>query len=202
LVGGVREASKQATRERVLSAARDLFDDIGYEEATIRMIAQRAAVSVGSVFTTFAGKTEILSQVMDERLEGLYAELDHVVPHLRGPTVDRLRSIMAVHYSFETRRLRLFVAYIAASYGWSADQGVIPLGRNVRLKGMLVETLLGGVERGDVRPGIDADSFVDILLAAYVWNYRLTSYEQADFVKLTEVMERQIGVMFDGISVR
>ena len=77
------------------------------------MVAERAGVSVGSVFTTFAGKAELLSQVMADRVEALQAEIERVAPHLRGPTVDRLRSIMAVHYGFETRRLRLFVAYVA-----------------------------------------------------------------------------------------
>jgi len=201
-VGGVRQLAKQATRERVLAAARDLFDEIGYEEATIRMIAQRAGVSVGSVFTTFAGKTEILSQVMTERLDGLYAELDRVLPHLRGPTVDRLRSILAVHYSFETRRVRLFVAYIAASYGWTADQGVVPLGNNAHLRGMLVQTLQAGVARGEVREGVDLDTFVDALLAAYLWNYRLVSHENADGIRMTEIMDRQIGVLFDGVAAR
>ena len=195
---GVRQSGKQATRERVLSAARDLFEEIGYQDATIRLIAQRAGVSVGSVFTTFVGKTEILSQVMADRLEPLYAELDLVAQHLRGPTVDRLRSIMAVHYSFETRHLRLFVAYIAASYSWRADQSVIPLGRNVRFKGMLAAALVGGIARGDVRPGADVELFVDTLLAAYIWNYRLTSHEGADTTRLTEWMDRQIGLLFDG----
>jgi AcrR family transcriptional regulator len=155
VVLGVRQSRKQATRERVLAAARDLFEEVGYDDATIREVAQRAQVSVGSVFTTFSGKAEILSQVMDDRLDGLYAELDQVIPHLRGPTVDRLRSIMAVHYGFETRRVRLFVAYIGASYSWSPGEGVVPLGRNERLKSMLRDALAGGVERGEVRPDAD-----------------------------------------------
>jgi len=201
-VRGLRQAAKQATRERVLAAARDLFDEIGYEDATIRMIAQRAGVSVGSVFTTFSGKTEILSQVMDERLENLYAELDRVLPFLRGHTADRLRSIMAVHYSFETRRVRLFMAYITASYGVTADQGMRPLGRNPRLRGMLADTLMVGVERGEVRPDIDVECFIDTLLAAYIWNFRLTSHENADAVRLTEAMDSQIGLLFDGVAAR
>ncbi len=202
---GVRQTAKQATRQRVLTAARDLFDDIGYEDATIRMIAQRAGVSVGSVFTTFAGKSEILSQVMEERLEALYGELDRILPHLRGPTVDRLRSIMAAHYGFETRRHRLFVAYIAASYGWSAEQaerGVVPLGRNAHLKGMLAEILRSGVQRGDVRPGADVDAFIDTLLAAYVWNYRLSAHERVDAARMIEMMDRQIGLIFEGVAAR
>ena len=37
---GVRDEQKQATRERVLEAARDLFNETGYEETTIRAIAK------------------------------------------------------------------------------------------------------------------------------------------------------------------
>ena len=49
----------------------------GYAER-VREIARRAKVSVGSVFTGFASKAEVLSQVMQERREGLYEELDRV----------------------------------------------------------------------------------------------------------------------------
>ena len=199
---GVREEGKQATRQRVLTSARDLFEEIGFEEATIRMIAQRAGVSVGSVFTTFAGKTEILSHVMADRLEDMYIELDRVVPHLHGHTVDRLRSIMAVHYSIEMRRQRLFVAYVGASFGWAADQRVIPLGENARFKAMLADTLRAGVERGEVREGVDPDLFVEVLLAAYIWNYRLVCREGADVNELIALMDRQIGILFEGVSWR
>lgn len=199
---GVREEGKQATRQRVLAAARDLFEEVGFELATIRMIAQRAGVSVGSVFTTFTGKTEILSHVMTDRLEGMYLELDRVVPHLRGPTVDRLRSIMAVHYSIEMRRQRLFVAYVSASFSWSSEQNVIPLGENARFKSVLVETLLAGIARGEVREGVDAELFVEVLLASYIWNYRLVCREGADVTQLIELMDRQIGILFEGVSAR
>lgn len=199
---GERQARKAATRERVLAAARDLFEEQGYEPTTIRMVAERAGVSVGSVFTTFAGKSELLSQVMQDRLDALYAELEQLTPHLRGPTVDRIRSIMAVHYGFETRRVRLFVAYIGASYLWEAGKTVMPLGRNGRLRAMLADTLRGGVERGEVRADADAETFVDALLAAYVWNYRLAPQDGADAPRMIAAMDRQIGLLFDGVSTR
>jgi AcrR family transcriptional regulator len=185
----------------VLAAARDLFEDIGYEAATIRMVAQRAGVSVGSVFTTFAGKAELLSQVMQDRLDALYAELEQVTPHLRGPAVDRVRSIMAVHYGFETRRLRLFLVYIGASFLWEPSQSVVPLGRNRRLRGMLADALAAGVERGEVRGDADVEVFIDTLLAAYLWNFRLAPQEGADVQAMITVMDRQIGMLFDGVSV-
>ncbi len=202
VVLGVRQARKMATRERVLAAARDLFEEVGYDDTTIREIAARAEVSVGSVFTTFSGKAEILSQVMEDRLGALYAELELIIPHLRGPTVDRLRSIMAVHYGFETRRLRLFVAYISASYNWTPAEGVVPMGTNSRLKGMLADTLTAGIARGDVRPGMDIPTFIDVLLAAYVWNYRQACQGGAETDVLIATMDTQIGVLFEGAAAR
>ena len=87
----------------MIEAARDLFETVGYEETTVREIATQAGVAVGSVFTCFASKAEVLSQVMQDRLEDLYAELDRITPHLRGSVVDRLSSIFALQDRKSTR---------------------------------------------------------------------------------------------------
>ena len=68
----LRKSQKEATRQRVLDAARELFEAKGFEAATVRDIARMAGVSVGSVFTTFASKGDILSQVMADRLANEY----------------------------------------------------------------------------------------------------------------------------------
>jgi AcrR family transcriptional regulator len=198
-LAGLRASRKQATRERVLNAARDLFDEIGYEPATIRMIAERASVAVGSVFTTFASKAEILSQVMLERLDGLYAELDAVLPHLRGSCVDRLCSVMAIHYDVEMRRPRLFAAFVASSFTAAPSANIVTFGRNTRLSGMLCDVLRHGVEIGAVRKDADIDLFVETLIAAYGFSYRKAINEGHDARRLTEVMDRQIGLMFEGM---
>ncbi len=189
---GVRNDQKQATREKVLEAARDLFNDTGYDETTIRAIAERAGVSVGSVFTTFASKAEVLSHVMDARLGELYAEFDRVVPFLRGSTADRLCSIFAIHYEFETRRVKLFLAHIAASYSPSQEPGITPFGRNERLVQMLLDTLRGGVERGDVRPDVDLNLASEVLKATYAWNYRMAACRQTPAIELSAMMDQQI----------
>ena len=168
----MREARKQATRRRVLDAARELFEEVGYESATIREIAGRAHVSVGSVFTGFSSKAHILSEVMQERLADLYGDLERVAPHLRGSTADRCRSMFAVHYAFEFRRLHLFLAHVAAGFDWRADPELPTMGANPRLRGMVRDCLTQGMARGDVRPDIDVELAVDLLVAAYAWNYR------------------------------
>ena len=195
---GVRDDQKQATREKVLEAARDLFNETGYDETTIRAIAERAGVSVGSVFTTFASKAVVLSHVMETRLADLHAEFDRVAPFLRGSTADRLCSIFAIHYEFETRRVKLFLAHIAASYSPSNDPGVTPYGRNERLTRMLLDVLEDGKARGDVRPDLDSDLTIDVLKALYAWNYRLAACGEVEAAALSAEMDKQIAFIAEG----
>ena len=196
----LRAARKDATRRRVVDAARELFEDVGYEAATIRAIARRAGVSVGSVFTSFTCKAHVLSQVMQERLGELYAELERLLPHLRGSAVDRCRSLFAVHYAFELRRSRLFLAYVAAAFDWETAPNVPPLGANPRLRGMVQACLEAGVARGELRGDIDQELVVDLLIGVYAWNYRLAASDGADEKRLVSLMDRQIGTIFDGLA--
>jgi AcrR family transcriptional regulator len=197
---GVREAQKLETRRKVLAAARDLFNEIGYEETTIRAVAERAGVSVGSVFTTFASKADVLSQVMDDRVEALYSELDRVARHMRGSTVDRLCSLFAIHYDFECRRVRLFLAHIAASFSPSLEPTTIPYSRNSRFRTMILDMLVEGQGRGEVRGDTDLELVLDTLMAAYAWNYRLAATDNCDHATMSEIMERQIKLLFDGLK--
>ncbi|MDO8377763.1 TetR/AcrR family transcriptional regulator [Phenylobacterium sp.] len=198
----VRQSQKEATRKRVLDAARDLFESRGYEETTVREIARVAEVSVGSVFTTFSSKGDILSQVMADRLDALYAELDRVVPHLRGSTADRLASMFAIHYAFETRRTKLFLAHIAAAFDWTLEANSRPFGRNAHLMQVVRDCLAEGLVRGDVDPATDLDIIVDALMASYAWTYRLAAWNGSDAEAMSAVFDRHIRLICQGFAPR
>ena len=197
-----RQTQKEATRAKVLAAARDLFDTQGYQGTTIREIARHAGVSVGSVFTSFASKGEILSQVMEARLDGLYAELDRVAPHLRGSTADRLRSMFAIHFAFEAPRTKLFLSHIAAAYDWTLSPEARPFGRTPRLRDLIREVLEKGVGAGDVDPAADLGEVIELLLATYSWTYQLAIRQGADAKTMTEAMDRRIGLIAEGFKPR
>lgn len=198
----IRKSQKEATRQRVLDAARDLFETQGYEETTVREIARRAEVAVGSVFTTFASKGDILSQVMADRLDELYAELDRVIPHLRGGVADRLRSLFAIHFAFETRRTKLFLAHIAAAFDWTLGPSTRPYGRNPRLRQVIRDCLIEGVNRGEISAHLDLEALLDALMAIYAWTYRLAAWEGADADQMSAVFDRQIGLLAEGFLPR
>ena len=197
-----RSSQKEATRQRVIEAARELFDTRGYQGTTVREIARHAGVAVGSVFTTFASKDEILSEVMQARLVPLYAEIARVSPHIRGSTVDRLRTMFAVHFEFEVRQARLFLAHIAAAYDWTLAPRAIPYGRNAHFMAIMRNTLARGVVEGDVRRDVDHQEVVDLLMAAYAWTWTLVITEAADAKAMIAVMDRHIGLIAEGFAPR
>lgn len=61
------------TKERIAIAARQIFADLGYERATIRSIAEKAAINVSMIIRYFGSKENLFATVavFDLRLPGL-----------------------------------------------------------------------------------------------------------------------------------
>jgi AcrR family transcriptional regulator len=71
----VRRPSADATRERVLAAALDLFSELSFDGATTRDIAARAGVTQPLLNYHFSSKDEMWQAAVD----GLFAELNEVL---------------------------------------------------------------------------------------------------------------------------
>ena len=196
----VREAQKQATRDRVIEAARALFEEVGYEQTTIRMIAEAAGVAIGSVFTTFASKDEVLNHILLERFETLFEELDRLAPYLRGSTRHRVASLLSIAYGVERQSLGLMLAHLAASHGWPPEIETENNRRQARLTALLKSALAKGVEDGEVRADADLDLHIDIILAVYLRNYRTAWHQGLDAEALSTLMERQLDALFTGLT--
>jgi AcrR family transcriptional regulator len=57
-----------ATRRRILDAARDLAAEGGYDEVTMRKVAERAGVSAPTAYQYFSSKDHLLVDVMVDRV--------------------------------------------------------------------------------------------------------------------------------------
>src|ERR1700740_2655251 len=60
------EASEENTRDKILSAAGEVFAEQGFDGATIRAITERAGVNVAAVNYHFRDKTEVYTKVVLE----------------------------------------------------------------------------------------------------------------------------------------
>lgn len=60
-----RDHAKIRTAERVLAAARALFEEDGFAKATIRNIAKKAKMSTGAIFANYDDKVELYKAVYE-----------------------------------------------------------------------------------------------------------------------------------------
>jgi len=60
------EGSEEKTRDKILSAAGEVFAEQGFEGATIRAITERAGVNVAAVNYHFRDKAELYTRVVDD----------------------------------------------------------------------------------------------------------------------------------------
>jgi AcrR family transcriptional regulator len=98
------QARSQRTVEAVLKAAAQVFARRGYAGATTNHIAERAGVSIGSLYEYFPSKDALLVALMEAHLhEGeevlghAAAELSHGPAHLADLVRHLVRAMVALH---------------------------------------------------------------------------------------------------------
>ena len=81
----MRRKAKQArsieTNRAILIAAAQVLEDFGYNHATTDRIAERAGVSIGSLYQYFSNKTELFERVFDR-------QSDTIITGLQNFTID------------------------------------------------------------------------------------------------------------------
>ena len=94
---GLRERKKLATRDRIRAAAAELFARRGYGAATMRQIAQRAHVGLGTLFNYAEDKRDLVFLIFNEELN---AVTDTALASARpgAPLLEQLTAVFRVHY--------------------------------------------------------------------------------------------------------
>jgi AcrR family transcriptional regulator len=158
---GLRERKKLQTRQRMITEARRLFSERGYEGTPLSDIADAADVSVGTIFGYFTNKSEIFFAGYDEIVDSYVDAL-----RMRPAGQDAIEATIAWH---EAQTVR----YIAAGSQtpeaiWrlelrrivDSDENLRAMERlrYIRAEAALAEALADdfGNQPGDLRPHLIA----------------------------------------------
>ncbi|MFG1923040.1 TetR/AcrR family transcriptional regulator [Cryptosporangium sp. NPDC048952] len=69
----------ELTRERILAAAAHVFVEHGYAAGTTNRIAERARISIGSLYQYFPNKDSVLAELLVRHIDrGVWTEADHL----------------------------------------------------------------------------------------------------------------------------
>jgi len=74
-----RKREFEAGREEILAAAETIFAARGFHGAAMSEIAAAAGFAVGSLYRFFAGKEELYTAMVSEKLDGFYSHLEESV---------------------------------------------------------------------------------------------------------------------------
>jgi len=107
--------ASRSARERLLTAAGELFYESGIAATGVDAVLQRAGVSPATMYAHFAGKDGLVAAYLEERHHAWRATWDEVLTELDDP-VDRLLSLFdAVGRYREREGNRRGCAFLAAA---------------------------------------------------------------------------------------
>jgi AcrR family transcriptional regulator len=195
---GARALAKQRTRERVLSAARRLFTELGYEGATIRQIAQAAGMSTGAVFASFADKDALFEEIIlaDDALR-----FDAMREAVRAAKTvdDAVLGVYAISYGFHLQHLPLLQARIGCSWTRSADTEFRMREARAPIFNLIVDGLAEGVRRGELTRNADLRLIAQMLQDLALANYRFAIYDGWGKTELLKRMTDQVKLVLAGV---
>ena len=144
---GRREQKKLETRERIRAAAADLFTRHGYGAATMREIAQRAHVGLGTLFNYAGDKRDLVFLIFNEELNAV-TDVALAAPRPGQPLVDQLIAVFRVHYRWlATKPALARILLQELTFYSSGKQAATFLGIRKRLIDGL-EALVRAAQRG------------------------------------------------------
>ena len=166
-----REAQARQTQGHIADAARELFVERGYVSTSIRDVAERAGVSVQTIYNAFDGKAAIFGRVMDIVVAGddePVAVPDRPQYQAMFETCDP-SEVLAIGVSLSVelfRRMQPLIPAIRAAVAtdanvaeaWKANHG------ENRYRGM-APAMAHLAELGALRTGLDATRATDIIWA-------------------------------------
>jgi len=94
---GLREQHKLEKRQRIRAAVRELFTRHGYETATLRQIAKRAHVGLGTLFNYAQDKRDLVFLVFNEEMAAIN-DVALKTTHAEEGLLDQLMALCRPHY--------------------------------------------------------------------------------------------------------
>ncbi len=192
---GQRERNKREKRERLLRAARELFEKKGFDGATAREICRRARIGTGTLFLYARDKRDLLFQVFQEESARLFSE-GAGSARIDEPLVPALMRLFGAFIDFYASHPVLahdLIQQIFLQPGEDSGFGALTVTYMERVRALVERAR----ERGEVRPDRDPGDLVAAFFAHYAFwvqawlLLRMASREEAE-AALRRALELQL----------
>ena len=199
-----RKRSPRLTKEvrsaAILKAAREVFEEKGYEAATVSEIADRIGIVEGTVFHYFGSKRKLVFAVMESFYRQITEEVKEALKGIQG-THGRMRYIIWFQLKTVTENATLCSVILNESRGLDSEFTEDVKRFNRDYTDALKIVVQEGVECGDLRPGLSAELIRNMVYGSIehiLWE--LISYKRK--VNIEESTEQITSMIYEGIVFR
>jgi AcrR family transcriptional regulator len=170
-----RERKKQETREHLLKAAWQLFQEKGYDDTTVQEIAEAADVAKSTFFNYFETKEAIVNEIALWRIELLGGRVLGE-GHTPDRVIDRIKLLMeAMVDEFAPRQeltRHMFLARIGAPIHHQSAH---------RIGSLMQELVVQGQAGGEIRGDVEAGFVARLLMTCWFYHFSRWWHEKGDF---------------------
>jgi AcrR family transcriptional regulator len=97
-----QQARGKATVDAILSAATQVLVELGYDDATTNRIAEKAGISVGSLYQYFPNKDAVIAALIEQHEGEMFQQLARMASELESLPMEEtirsyVRAMLAVH---------------------------------------------------------------------------------------------------------
>lgn len=199
---GLRTRNKLEKLRRIKDAAQNLFIAKGFDDTTMREIAVRAGVGLGTIFLYAKNKRDLLFLTINEPLRDVTQQAEGVVDP-KAPLVDNLLSVAKTHYQFFGQQpalariaLREMIFYDSGAQAASFQK---TRERFIRLFGHIIELAIANKEIAPSVPPLFAGWVVFCLYQ--VEQRRWLANDVTNLHAGLSELERALGLLIAGFGV-
>jgi AcrR family transcriptional regulator len=142
-------------RQEILEKALDVFVDEGFENTTFQKIATRCGITRTTLYIYFRNKKEVFNYSIKHMLQGVEGDLLRVRKDSTLNSVEKINQIFSLILGRleESRRLLIvsmdYLLFLSKS---SSEPGTRVRRRTVRMRHILANIMIDGIQAGEIRP--------------------------------------------------
>ena len=192
---GIRATQKAATRTAVLNAAKEEFERVGFQSASVRTIAKLAGVSPGTVIHHYGEKTDLLHAAFFEDLDDAIKR--GLAPVKQASIEQQLTKLTRAVFKYYQRRPQLSRTLLKESLFADPPWKERFQEQTTNVHVAIVDMGIKAIARGELREGTDLRA----LGAAYLsfFYFALLAWAQGAVEKPAQMVGTLVAQHLEGL---
>ncbi len=177
-----KKIDHEMRKEIILKTALEVFADVGYRDANLSLIAEKADLSRPTIYQYFKDKDEIYYYAVKLVTGKLFTHLSQIAfDESNGDEIDRIIMMCTeiIDYAVSAEaELRRLMEVMLHEKNFNKDFSGIILKRTAKLSILFKRLLLRGTQKGSIAEGVNVD-----MLARHIFSLMETFCFQIVFFK-------------------